>query len=316
MADYDLEFHEYAQLFPLITGEEYTALVHDIDANGQRTAIILHQGKILDGRNRYRACADLLLEPKFDAYAGEDALAYVLSLNLFRRQLTVAQRALIAAELSSLRATTPISIDLGSQAEQDPEAVTMAIEAAAKVLGISPRSVSSACKVVRDGTEELLQAVKAGVVSVSAAEQVAKLEKDAQIDLCSRGPNAIRKAAKEMREQGKGKPATSSHPGGKNLLPPPVPVDADEEEEEYLVLREAPTISEEKETSCLPGKKPAAQLLFEIAEEGMNDGREAESVAGAIMDEVENGLDLVLLAFITEVALKLRDRVKAKMYAG
>src|SRR3546814_3503659 len=35
-----------------------------------------------------------------DLYTGDDALGYVLSLNLYRRQLTVAQRALIAAELS------------------------------------------------------------------------------------------------------------------------------------------------------------------------------------------------------------------------
>src|SRR3546814_9779841 len=56
----------------------------------------------------------------------------------------------------------------------------------------------------------LFRSVKSGEVSVSAAEQVAKLEKEAQQELCSRGPKAIRKAAKDMREEGRSKPALRS----------------------------------------------------------------------------------------------------------
>lgn len=114
-------------------------------------------------------------------------------------------------------------------AGQELEAAKMAIEEAAKVLGVSPRSVSSACKVVRDGTQELLDAVKAGEVSVSAAEQVAKLEKEAQQELCSRGPKAIRKAAKDMREEGRSKTSLFTRPIAPSEkdghLPPPVPLD-------------------------------------------------------------------------------------------
>ncbi|EPQ8800530.1 hypothetical protein ACUW02_006760, partial [Pseudomonas aeruginosa] len=143
MQSYDLAFHDYAQLFPLIIGDDYEALLEDIDTNGQRAPIVLYEGKILDGRNRYRVCKDLLIEPRTEEYTGDDALGYVLSLNLYRRQLTVAQRALIAAELSSLRGNSAITVDLEKAAGQELEAAKMAIEEAAKVLGISPRSVSS-----------------------------------------------------------------------------------------------------------------------------------------------------------------------------
>ena len=51
MQNVDLEFHDYAQLFPLIVGDEYQALLDDIDANGQREPIVLYEGKILDGRS-------------------------------------------------------------------------------------------------------------------------------------------------------------------------------------------------------------------------------------------------------------------------
>ncbi|MFL1481981.1 ParB N-terminal domain-containing protein, partial [Pseudomonas grimontii] len=128
MQSYDLEFHDYAQLFPLIIGDDYEALLEDIDVNGQRASIVLYEGKILDGRNRYRVCKDLLIEPRTEEYTGDDALGYVLSLNLYRRQLTVAQRALIAAELSSLRGSSAITVDLEKAAGQELEAAKMAIE--------------------------------------------------------------------------------------------------------------------------------------------------------------------------------------------
>lgn len=315
----DLEFHDYAQLFPLIVGDEYQALLDDIDTNGQREPIVLYEGKILDGRNRYRVSKDLLIEPCTEEFTGEDALGYVLSLNLYRRQLTVAQRALIAAELSSLRGSSAITVDLEQAAGQELEAAKMAVEQAAKVLGISPRSFSSACKVVRDGTQELLDAVKAGEVSVSAAEQVAKLSKEAQQELCSRGPRAIRKAAKEMREEGrptKAAPKMEISPSEKlSSLPPPVPLEDEEEAEPTsdTPRNQVAAIEHESEVSYTFERKPAAQLLFEMADAGMQFGREAEGVADDIMNEVEEGLDLQYLAFVVDIAKKLELRVKAKM---
>jgi hypothetical protein len=44
------EFHRYANLFPLMEGPEFAELVEDIRANGLHEPIMLHEGKILDGR--------------------------------------------------------------------------------------------------------------------------------------------------------------------------------------------------------------------------------------------------------------------------
>src|SRR5262245_56882290 len=93
-----LTAHPYADLFPLMTAEELDALAADIRANGLRKPIVLLEGKILDGRNRYKACLIAGVEPRFEDYTGDDPLGYVNSENIARRHLTPGQRAMIAAK--------------------------------------------------------------------------------------------------------------------------------------------------------------------------------------------------------------------------
>jgi ParB-like chromosome segregation protein Spo0J len=90
-------FHPLADLFPLMEGAEFEELVADIKANGQHARIVLKDGMILDGRNRYRACRRLGVEPSFacEAYSDQiiDPAAYVVSANIRRRHLNREQRA-------------------------------------------------------------------------------------------------------------------------------------------------------------------------------------------------------------------------------
>jgi len=95
------EFHPYADLFPMMNPLELDALTEDIKENGQRFAIVRYQGKILDGRNRLKACEQADVEPRFEDFEGDDAAAhaYVLSVNAGRRDMTDAQRAMTAARI-------------------------------------------------------------------------------------------------------------------------------------------------------------------------------------------------------------------------
>jgi len=99
-----MEVHEYAKLFPPMSEEEFNELVEDIRQNGQLEPIILYEGKILDGRNRYNACMKLGIKPKMKDYNGEslDPLNFVISKNIKRRHLTASQKALLALEIKPL----------------------------------------------------------------------------------------------------------------------------------------------------------------------------------------------------------------------
>src|SRR5215467_1615774 len=85
-----LEPHEFSKMFPPISEEDFGKLAADIKLNGLRQHIVLYQGKILDGNNRYRACSLVGIKPTFADFTGTDADArnYVISVNIHRRHLS------------------------------------------------------------------------------------------------------------------------------------------------------------------------------------------------------------------------------------
>jgi ParB-like chromosome segregation protein Spo0J len=99
------EFHPFADAFPMMTDREHAELVADIKANGLLEPIMFYQDKILDGRNRYKACRELGIRAMLHDFGGDDAeaLAFVISKNLMRRQLTASQRAMVADNASQIR---------------------------------------------------------------------------------------------------------------------------------------------------------------------------------------------------------------------
>jgi N6-adenosine-specific RNA methylase IME4 len=188
----ELEFHPLANIFPLIEGAEFDALVDDIRTSGLRENIVLLDGAILDGRNRYRACLLAGETPRATEYLGDDAVGFVVSLNLRRRHLNESQRAIVAAKLANMKqgARTDISpIGEKSQAQ------------AAEILNVGKRSLERAKTVIDEGAPELVEAVEHGRVSVSAASDLATLPKQQQTEIVARGEKEILEAAKQIRAE-------------------------------------------------------------------------------------------------------------------
>lgn len=156
-----LQAHPVADLFPLMEGSVYIALLEDMRQHGQREPVVLHpDGRILDGRNRYRACQEIGLPLSTITWDGNGTeLNFVLSLNLHRRHLDESQRAMVAAKVANLKD--------GQQAASIEAAVTQ--PEAAEMLNVSRASVQRARKILEKGSPELIAGVEQGRVTVSAA---------------------------------------------------------------------------------------------------------------------------------------------------
>jgi ParB-like chromosome segregation protein Spo0J len=137
----DYKYHPIADVFPLMSDAEIADLAEDIRVNGLTLPVILFQGKILDGRNRYLACQKVGVEPEFWEYPGDTPVQFVLSLNLQRRHLTISQRAAIAADVATLQD--------GQRADYAaaPNGAPVTQSEAADLLNVSHRTVQRAAAV-------------------------------------------------------------------------------------------------------------------------------------------------------------------------
>jgi hypothetical protein len=187
--------HPLARIFRALSGPEFEALVADIKAHGQREPIVLHEGQILDGRNRYYACKRAGIKPDvrlWEPKAGESPIDFVLSANLHRRHLSESQRAMLAVQLKPLydaearqRQFATLNTDVtppvtrnGVELEHGESA-----DLVGRRLDISGDTVRRAVKVSEHGVPRLIELVEQDQVSVSAAAAVATLSASRQDQL-------------------------------------------------------------------------------------------------------------------------------------
>jgi len=169
-----MEFHEIANAFPLIDGSEFDELCRDIAANGLLEPIWTYQGKILDGRNRYRACQAVGVNPQYREYTGDNPLNFVISLNLKRRHLNESQRAVIAAKLANMTKRDAINKRWNTTANlQLYENGKIEVSTAAELLNVSPRLVA-AVKAVEREAPELVEKIERGEMTAHEAEKKIK----------------------------------------------------------------------------------------------------------------------------------------------
>ena len=199
--------HPIAELFPRMPGEEFVALKKDIRANGLLEPIWLYEGKVLDGRHRYFACQEVGVEASYRQYEGTNPLGFVVSLNLNRRHLTESQRAMVAASLATMTGTN------GGRPKETVQICMVTKDEAAELLQVSPRSVATATKVERTAPAEVIEAVKAGNISLNMAAQVAEMSDEEQKEFADIPAHQVKEVAKEIlsrKSKPHGKPKTGA----------------------------------------------------------------------------------------------------------
>jgi hypothetical protein len=167
-----LEVHPaIAHLFPPMRPKEFAALKADIERGGVREKIKLLDGKIVDGWNRSRACRELGVRcPSETLPSGTDPVAFALSANATRRQLTKSQLACVAWMLMKSKSA---ALHPGDSATK-----------AAKLVGCSRRYVLYA-KRLYEIDEKVFEEVRSGKLTIPQAKQsgVMGLVLDEEYDL-------------------------------------------------------------------------------------------------------------------------------------
>lgn len=188
--------HPLSAAFPAMSDAEYTELLDSITDIGVQNPITLHEGMVLDGWNRYRACLELGYECLERIFGGDDPVRFVRAQNKHRRHLSVGAWALIEVALNAWHPTgRPEKGELSSPFQATNE------QMAANV-GVTVRTIQHAKVVDASGAPEVKAAVKAGSVSVKDAATISKLPAAEQLQALQ--------APKPAKFQGKPKkvPAT------------------------------------------------------------------------------------------------------------
>lgn len=170
---------EYRAICPPLSKREYEALKRSIGENGLYEPITTNpEGIILDGHHRYRACRELGIEPDFRELEFPDRLsekAYVVETNLRRRQLSDLERAELGLELEKIEAERAKrrQILLGKTHGKHPlssnELKGQARDLAARAVGLSSTTYQRAKTILERGSEELIDRVRQGGVSITYA---------------------------------------------------------------------------------------------------------------------------------------------------
>jgi len=195
-----LEFHPIANIFPLLSDTDLAALAADIKSHGQRDTVLLFDGKVLDGRNRCRACELAGVKPRTKEFKGttKEALEFVWSTNFHRRHLTSGQSAAAVVKREEIDSDFAAEVvnklkeeaqsrkkaagasgceggrgkkkTLGKQICQGKRRALRTDTIIAKAHGTNATTLAKARK-IRDASHELLDAVLSGEKSITQAER-------------------------------------------------------------------------------------------------------------------------------------------------
>ncbi len=185
-----LQPHPYAEFLPMIAGKhELKALKEGIRKRGLLEPIAIHDGMILDGRNRHRAICELMSYDKDFKYEETVRFAsvpegftpeqYVITRNLHRRNLNESQRALFAGHMllafkedKTLSKEERTNLSKGNKTDHF-----------GKIFNVSGGSVKSAQIVIKRGLPVIEEFVQKGAWRVSLAKNIAELTPEDQKSL-------------------------------------------------------------------------------------------------------------------------------------
>ncbi|MBV6777196.1 MULTISPECIES: plasmid replication/partition related protein [Xanthomonas] len=227
-----------------LTPDEHEALERSLLAEGCRDALVLWGDVLVDGHNRYGICQkhglpfQTVQNPRFQSM--QDVHLWMIEQHLGRRSVSDFQRGVLA-----LRKREILAARQRSQRDAEAEAPAVAgdqpdtgLEQSgthtaddtdsppwdetstpvsraelAREARLSSNQVVMIERIHKQAAPEVVQAVKAGEISISAAAAVATLSEDEQRAAAQAGKAELKQAAKRVRDA-KRKPKADEAEGG------------------------------------------------------------------------------------------------------
>jgi transcriptional regulator with XRE-family HTH domain len=194
-----------------LTANESAALERSLLAEGCRDALVLWGETLIDGHNRYDICTRHGIEFRtvqnttFSSL--DDVMLWMIDNHLARRSVSDYQRGVLA-----LRKKDIVTARVAQRAAAEPEADAAPAAApesppwntredVAKAARVSSNTISQIERIQKAATPQLVEAVRAGTISINAAANVASLPPSEQIVAVAGGRKELQLAARQVREQ-------------------------------------------------------------------------------------------------------------------
>ena len=178
---------EFKKLIPALTKEEYKQLENNCIAEGIREKILIWNGFIIDGHNRYEISLkwDLEIQTETKHFQDEEAVKEWMILNQFgRRNLSNYQRSVLALELEEVfskkakenqvrKANSVLLISAEQKLDTRKEL--------SKIASVGHDTIAKVKKIQAQASEEVKAKLSTGEVSINSAYQEIKKEENKKL---------------------------------------------------------------------------------------------------------------------------------------
>ena len=158
---------EFSSVAPPLTDAELRLLRESLQEEGCMNPLVVWNGVIIDGHNRYRICQELGIPFAVEEIAFEDRAAakiWIVKNQIARRNLTPFQRCeLVMTMESTLRAQA--KINMGRRYLDDSERIDTRAYLA-KIAGVSNGTFGKVHAIMENGDDEMKRRLRAGEVSI------------------------------------------------------------------------------------------------------------------------------------------------------
>lgn len=203
-----------------LTQDEHDALERSLLAEGCRDALVLWGDVLIDGHNRYGICSkhdipfNTVQNTRFKSM--DDVHLWMIEQHLGRRSVSDYQRGVLALRkrdiLETRRRSEQEQLRRESEGEAAPSdtagndsppwdpAPKLSKADLAREAKLSPSQVTMIEKIHDHATAEVIEAMRVGAISLSAAATVASLPEDEQRAAARGGKDELKQAAKRVRD--------------------------------------------------------------------------------------------------------------------